>query len=342
MKSRLPTWILLLGLSFWGLSVPGAELPPGLRDGRFRWRCGPAVQSPAVRPEDPCYSVKDPTVVRYEGRWHLFTTIRSEKRTHQIEYSSFVEWKDAEAAPRHLLRFNTGYFCAPQVFWFTPHRRWYLLHQASDPGRPVTLQPAFATSERLEDPASWSVPEFLYDQHPASVKGWIDFWVICDDTRAHLFFTSNNGLMWRAETPLARFPRGWSEPAVVLRDDLFEASHTYRLQGTGQYLTVVEAQAGSRRYYKAYLADRLDGTWTPLAATRELPFAAAANVRFEGGVPWAESISHGELIRAGFDEHLEVDPAKWQFLFQGVLDRDMAGKPYGRIPWRLGLLEAQP
>lgn len=50
-------------------------------------------------------------------------------------------------------------------------------------------------------------------------------------------------------------------------DDLFEASYTYRLQGTGRYLTVVEAQAGSRRYYKAYLADRLDGTWTPLAGT---------------------------------------------------------------------------
>jgi hypothetical protein len=57
----------------------------------------------------------------------------------------------------------------------------------------------------------------------------------------------------------------------VLRDDIFGASHTYRLRGIDRYLTVVEAQAGGRRYYKAYLADRLDGAWTPLAATSDRP-----------------------------------------------------------------------
>ena len=45
-------------------------------------------------------------------------------------------------------------------------------------------------------------------------------------------------------------------PQIVLRDDIFEASHTYRLRGLNKYLTVVEAQGGSRRYYKAYLAER--------------------------------------------------------------------------------------
>lgn len=324
-----------------GCPLAATAQPSALADGHFQWGCGPPVQAAIERTNDPCFSVKDPTIVRYEYRWHLFTTIRSEKRTHQIEYSSFGDWKDAVAATRHLLSFNPGYFCAPQVFYFTSHRKWYLLHQASDPGRPVALQPAFATSENIDDPASWSAPQFLYDEHPANVKGWIDFWIICDAAKAHLFFTSNNGLMWRAETSFDRFPKGWSAPKVVLRDDIFEASHTYRLRGSDRYLTVIEAQAGSRRYYKAYLADRLDGEWRPLAATREKPFASDAYVEFVGE-RWAESISHGELIRAGYDEHLEVDPARLQFLFQGVLDQDMRGKPYGRIPWRLGLLKLVP
>ena len=43
----------------------------------FRWKCGPPVQAPEVRPSDRCFSVKDPTIVRYRDRWHLFTTIRS-------------------------------------------------------------------------------------------------------------------------------------------------------------------------------------------------------------------------------------------------------------------------
>src|SRR5204863_9963806 len=142
--------------------------------------------------------------VFHEGRWHLFSTIRSKKRTHQIEYLSFEDWKKAEAAPRHILTFNSGYFCAPQVFCFTPHKKWYLLHQMSDPSRKPSLQPAVTTTEKLSDPSSWSKAQMLFKEHPKSVTAWIDFWIICDEAKAHLFFTSNNGLMWRSETPLAQ------------------------------------------------------------------------------------------------------------------------------------------
>src|SRR5687767_11748058 len=86
---------------------------------RFEWTASAALVGPADRPGDPCYSVKDPTVVRHGGRWHLFCTIRSEKRTHQVEYLSFDDWEDADTAERHVLRINEGYFCAPQVFYFT-------------------------------------------------------------------------------------------------------------------------------------------------------------------------------------------------------------------------------
>jgi len=59
--------------------------------GRFRWTVGPPLVSPAVRPEDPCQAIKDPSIVQYNGRWHLFCTIRSRNRTHQIEYLSFTD-----------------------------------------------------------------------------------------------------------------------------------------------------------------------------------------------------------------------------------------------------------
>ena len=56
-----------------------------------------------------------------------------------------------------------------------------------------------------------------------------------------------------------------------------------------------------------------------LAASANRPFAGPGNVRFEGN-RWTDSISHGELLRAGYDEHLEVDPARLRFVFQGVSD----------------------
>lgn len=325
--------------SGFAIESPAAD-PSGdaVRSGRFKWTTSEPLLSPAARPKDPCYSVKDPTIVRFDHRWHLFCTIRSQKRTHQIEYLSFNDWKNADVATRHILAVTNGYFCAPQVFYFEPHRKWYMIYQASDKARQVALQPVFSTSTNIANPQSWSTPLFLYPAHPENVESWIDFWVICDDTKAHLFFTSNNGKMWRAETKLADFPYGWSRPEIVLRGDIFEASHTYRLKGRNDFLTVIEAEgAGGRRYYKAYLADKLDGEWKPLAATAELPFASAINVRPEGSA-WTDSYSHGELLRAGYDQKLEVDPANLEFLFQGASDHDRAGKKYGDIPWQLGLL----
>jgi len=308
--------------------------------GRFKWSASPVLVSPAMRPDDPCHAIKDPSIARHGDRWHLFCTIRSQKRTHQIEYLSFDDWKNANSAQRHVLKLSDGYFCAPQVFYFTPHQKWYLICQVSDESRKPSLQPAWSTASRIDEPDSWSKPTLLFAEQPDNVKMWIDFWVICDATRAHLFFTSLDGQMWRAETPVASFPHGWSKPSVVLRGDIFEASHTYRLKGLGKFLTLVEAQAGNRRYYKAYLADRLDGEWTPLAGTKEKPFAGPANVR-DRGTHWTDSFSHGELIRDGIDQSLEVDPSKLRFLFQGVSDDAVRGKKYGEIPWQLGLLEPQ-
>ena len=81
---------------------------------------------------------------------------------------------------------------------------------------------------------------------------------------------------------------------------------------------------------------------TPLADTWDTPFAGPRNVAF-AGARWSDSVSHGELLRSGYDERLEADPADLRFLYQGVLERERQGKPYGQIPWRLGILEpAQP
>jgi hypothetical protein len=161
--------------------------------------------------------------------------------------------------------------------------------------------------------------------------------VICDNTKAHLFYTSNDGRLWRSKTKLADFPSRWSQSVLALQADIFEASHTYRLKGMDKYLTIVEAQADARRYYKAYLADRLEGPWHGLADRRDKPFAAVSNV--VQGKQWTTNISHGELLRTGVDEMMEIDPADVRFVFQGASDSEYRGNPYGKIPWRLGILE---
>src|SRR5262249_6866085 len=131
--------------------------------GRFQWTLGSPLLSAANRPDDPCYSVKDPTIVRFGDRWHVFSTIRSQKRARQIEYVSFVDFKDADKATRHVLKLSDKDFCAPQVFFFTPQKKWYLLYQEVDNKRRPNHYPVYSTSSDITDPASWTKPVELYE-----------------------------------------------------------------------------------------------------------------------------------------------------------------------------------
>jgi hypothetical protein len=345
--SRVPQTLALAMMAVW-MPVDScyAEQPSesesqainNLLAGRFQWRVSQPLFEPFQRPDALVYAIKDPSIVFHEGRWHLFCSVRSNKPYAQMEYLTFKDLKDPQPSKREILRVHSGHCGAPQVFYFRPHERWYLICQATDDSWDPEYGAACATSTNIADPATWSALAPL-GHRKADGKSGLDFWVICDDAKAHLFFTTLDGRMWREETSLTDFPAGWSAPVMAIQGDVFEASHVYKLEGLDKYLTVIEAQHGhGSRYFKAYLADRLDGQWIPLAATKDKTFASMANTR-PIGERWTDSISHGELIRSGYDERLTVDPANLRFLFQGASNKARAGKPYGQIPWRLGMLD---
>jgi hypothetical protein len=130
------------------------------------------------------------------------------------------------------------------------------------------------------------------------------------------------------------------------RARLFEAGHVYRLKGTSQYLAIIEGWGGTegRRYFRAFVADRLDGGWTPALNTSswERPFAGLNNVTFEGnGAAWTRDISHGELLRDGYDETPAIDPCNMRFLYQGY-DPGRGTSNYSQLPWQLALLRLEP
>ncbi|RMF86519.1 MAG: hypothetical protein D6741_21805 [Planctomycetota bacterium] len=302
------------------------------------WEYSAPLIAPEPREKEPSHAQKDPTVVYYGGKWHVFMTVKLPTRS-AIEYCAFTRWEEANAAKRTLLTVSdSNYFCAPQVFYFRPHECWYLIYQVGVPGQ-RKMWVAYSTTKNIEDPSSWTKARPILDGGPDDPRtvGGLDYWIICDDQRAYLFFTSLNGKMWRMWTTREEFPYGFRDCRVALQAKIFEASHTYRLEGLDKYLTIVEENG--KRYYKAYLADRLDGPWTPVADTADHPFAGWKNIRpAEGVEPWTDNVSHGELLRAGYDETLTVDPQHLRMLFQGMLEKDKRGKPYGAFTWRLGLL----
>jgi hypothetical protein len=315
--------------------------PAWLTTGDFRWKSTPPLITPAENAVDPDVALKDPTMVFHEGKWHLFATHRRASGKVDMQYLSFADWKDADKAPRHTLDFHDQYHCAPQVFFFTPHQKWYLIYQLADEKKSLKFAPYFSTTSDIADPKSWTKPQPMIEMLPegGTKTKWIDFWVICDATKAHLLYTSDDGHFWRRETPKQSFPLGWSKPELLLKDTkeaLFEASCTYKLKGRDQYLTIIEALGQGHRYYKAWLADKIEGPWKPLATTREKPFAATEQIT--PPVDWTTSISHGELIRSSNDETLEIDPVDLRFVFQGVDDAGYKAPKYGSIPWKIGIL----
>ena len=309
----------------------------------FAWESSePLIKPPADA--EGLFGVKDPSVVFHDKRYHVFFTTAGTKGW-GMAYTSFADWKDAPRAPVFMLDqspIGPGYRAAPQVFYFAPQKLWYLIYQGGDP--------MYSTTTNLADPRSWTAPRPFYAAAPDIVKdekgqaAWLDFWIICDDRKCHLFFTNDNGSFFRAETSIERFPQGFSTPVLAMkterREDLFEASNTYKIEGTGQYLTLIEAMGPTGRYFRAWLADRLDGEWRPIPGSAMNRFAGAENLKFNGRV-WSEGVSHGEMIRAGVDQTLTIDPCKpLQFLYQGL---DMTpGKKYEYIelPYRLGLITA--
>lgn len=335
--ARRSTPALLLA---WLLITPGSESLPAQEAFTTprSWEYSAPLIAPEDRTTDRSRAQKDPTVVFHDGRWHVFMTVKLPGRS-AIEHCSFARWENAHSAARTVLGVSdSDYYCAPQVFWFEPHKKWYLVYQMGVPGAKM-MWVAYSTTKTIAAPHSWTRARPMLNGGPGDPRkqGGLDYWIVCDDKRAYLFLTSLNGKMWRLWTPLQDFPMGFDHCELALQAKIFEASHTYRIKGRRQWLTLIEANG--QRHFKAYLADRLDGVWRPIADTFEKPFASARNIRPAKGVPrWTDNVSHGELIRDGVDQTLTIDPDNLRFIFQGMLEKDKRRKGYGDFNWRIGML----
>jgi endo-1,4-beta-xylanase len=327
-----------------------ASAAPADDDSAFWWTTGDPVMTPMPDATHGSVAVKDPTVVKVGDRYHVFfTTTPGEGQGWNIAYKSFGSWSEADEAPITYLdttAIGPGYRAAPQVFYFAPQKLWYLIYQDGNA--------AYSTTTDISDPTSWSAPRHFYSGMPQIIRDnigngfWLDFWNICDEEKCYLFSADDNGHHYRSETTVKDFPNGYANTVIAKEDPnrfaLFEGDAVYKIEGTDQYLLLIEAFGpDGARMYKAWTADSLDAVgdeWVPLAATGDNPFARTTQVTFETR-RWTDDFSHGELLRSGRDQTLTIDPCEpLQFLFQGFDPAENPGGGYGNLPYRLGLATA--
>ncbi len=327
-----------------GDAAPSCGVPAS-----FAWTSSGVLLSPVSDATHSLTAIKDPSVVYFNNKWHVFASSVNAAGSYNMVYMTFPDWDHTADATFYYMDQTpgfAGYKAAPQVFFFAPQNKWYLIFQ--------TGPPSYSTNDDIDDPTGWQPQLNFFASEPPTVTatkgmgGWLDFWVICDDANCYLFFSDDEGHWYRSQTTIDRFPYGFADPVVVMSDPvashLFEASNVYKMKDTGKYLALVEAYDASsfyHRYFRSWTADALDGDWTPLQDTYDAPFASTANVTFTQQPPWTADISHGEMIRDGYDQQLEIDTCHLQYLYQG-LDPTMANLPYNMLPWRLALLTATP
>ena len=101
-------------------------------------------------------------MVRFHHRWVVYATTANTAGNWSLVEFDFARWSQAAAAPQHFLDENpaigTGYRAAPQVFYFAPQHKWYLVYQ--------TGLPSYSTSNDPLDPMSWSAPKNFLDSMP--------------------------------------------------------------------------------------------------------------------------------------------------------------------------------
>jgi len=346
----------------WKLGI----LKPGDLFPYRRWTVGKPIlkAGPAGTFDD--ISVKDPTIVRHGGNWHLFYTSKPSGDVRPfvdgVGYVSAGTLAGLNRAKRHNINaIVDGEVIAPQIFYFRPHKLWYLVAQTPC-DEPSELEPIYLTNPDISDVDGWSKPRIIKTDRRNRGAFWIDFWVICDPHKAHLFYTDHAGSMFRLETPIDRFPQGFEESrehlAVTVHGNdatgpwrLHEASHIYYVSDKGKYLALLEAVRphptkrnywdSRNRFMFAMVADSLEGLWQRVEANENDFMGIPEYVFREDGSPTDyDQISHPELIRAGFDERLEIKDYRLRILFQAF---DAEGIPdtydYNVLPWELNVMQ---
>lgn len=146
-----------------GLRLPVTERQAASLPKTFRWKSTEAL----IGPKDDgrqLAGIKDPTVVEINGTYHVFASTAKEEG-YNLVYLNFTDFDQAGSAPFNYLDqapLGEGYRAAPQIFYFTPHKLWYLVYQNGNA--------AYSTNPDIGDPLGWTAPKTFYSDMPAIIS----------------------------------------------------------------------------------------------------------------------------------------------------------------------------
>jgi hypothetical protein len=333
-------------------------------------------------------AVKDPCMVYYNGKYHLFYTSKFTRETAEKMQEAGIPVPRSRSGTGYVsaptleeLKYATRYnlseivneiVIAPQVFYFEPHGLWYIIAHRNV-GLTRIRVPIYLTNPDIEDVHGWSEAKDLLALPEDGLDSWIDFRVICDEEKAHLFYTDHRGSLFRIECPLEDFPEGFEQsrqerlragrdhgPAHTVLTEwdedekgfwrLHEAVRVYHVTEADKYLAVAEAIRihptrapywdSRNRFMFALEADKIEGPWRRVERHKNDFAGDPDNLYNEDGTPSSyDQVSHFSLLRPGYDQKMELDNFNLQLVFQAF---DAEHTPddfnYDDLPWEIAIM----
>jgi Glycosyl hydrolase family 62 len=310
-------------------------------------------------------ATKDPSIVFYNKKYHLFYTSKSSLTNNKVRtvlgYVSSTKLEKLHLAKRHDLNKQLeSVIIAPQVFYFRPHKLWYLVGHTGG-AKLHKLMPVYMTNPDIENVQGWSKPELFQTTAKANRDFWIDFWVICDDQFAHLFYTDHSGTVFHQKTEKKNFPDGFQSEketvAVIAKgvDEqgpwrIHEASHLYHVKSDNRYLMIVEATRphpeksqywdSRNRFLIGLTSTSLDGPWKRIEKKNSEFLGHPQNLfNQDGKQSHYSQVSHPELIRPGYDERLQIENYQLEMIFQAFDASEISAQyNYHHLPWEISIM----
>ena len=174
----------------------------------FAWNSTGVLLSPVSDATHNLTAIKDPSVVYFDNKWHVFASSVNSAGTYSVVYMSFPDWDHTADATFDYLDTASGLSATKPRRRSSTSRRRTSGTWSTRPGRPATRPTTTSTTR----PGGRRLQNF-YAAEPDTVRinkgtgGWLDFWVICDDASCFLFFSDDFGHWYRSQTTIDQFPR---------------------------------------------------------------------------------------------------------------------------------------